>query len=306
MPICEYCGNEHDGSFGNGRFCNQSCCNSRSCRLINNSETKKVKCSKCGKEIAVKKKADPGKVICSECKKLHSASWKQFRKCSVCGQLDCDRTKDPCSKKQLLPALIKYFLFDPDVIGTMKVHDEYKRVRDSIINEYVTQEKSLLDIAKRINHSYTRNLGKIFGSLGIKLRNHSDALRLAMKLGKINLKHSTNIYKTGYHTSWEDLTFFYRSSYELDYMLELDEKKISYSVESLRISYWDSKTQKERTAIPDFYLPDTNTIVEVKSSFTYDSINLQDRVVKFLKLGYNFKLIYEHQEELNLTGIKLK
>lgn len=25
MPICEYCGNEHDGSYGSGRFCGASC-----------------------------------------------------------------------------------------------------------------------------------------------------------------------------------------------------------------------------------------------------------------------------------------
>lgn len=25
MFICEYCGSEHDGSYGTGRFCNASC-----------------------------------------------------------------------------------------------------------------------------------------------------------------------------------------------------------------------------------------------------------------------------------------
>jgi len=51
---------------------------------------------------------------------------------------------------------------------------------------------------------------------------------------------------------------------------------------------------KQRVAIPDFYLPETNTIVEVKSKWTFDKQNMIDRRNAYLKLGYNFKLLYEH------------
>jgi hypothetical protein len=87
-----------------------------------------------------------------------------------------------------------------------------------------------------------------------------------------------------------------RSSYESDYASYLDKNKIVYEVESLRINYYDSQERKERIAIPDFYLPESNTIVEIKSSWTLDVINMIDKVKAYKENGYNFKLILEHKE----------
>lgn len=67
-------------------------------------------------------------------------------------------------------------------------------------------------------------------------------------------------------------------------------------MESMRIKYWDSVQQKERVAIPDFYLPESNTIIEIKSLFTYNKQNMIDRSIQYQNLGYKFKLILEHQE----------
>lgn len=67
-------------------------------------------------------------------------------------------------------------------------------------------------------------------------------------------------------------------------------------MEALRIRYYDTTKQKDRVAIPDFYLPQSNTIVEVKSNHTYDKQNMIDRSEQYQKLGYNFKLILDHQE----------
>lgn len=53
---------------------------------------------------------------------------------------------------------------------------------------------------------------------------------------------------------------------------------------------------KERIAIPDFYLPDTNTIIEIKSIFTLDVQNMKDKVAAYLAFGFKFKLILEHKE----------
>lgn len=87
-----------------------------------------------------------------------------------------------------------------------------------------------------------------------------------------------------------------RSSYESDYASYLDKNKIVYEVESLRINYYDSQERKERIAIPDFYLPESNTIVEIKSSWTLDVVNMIDKVKAYKENGYNFKLILEHKE----------
>ena len=51
-----------------------------------------------------------------------------------------------------------------------------------------------------------------------------------------------------------------------------------------------------RVAIPDFYIPNTNTIVEIKSTYTLDVQNMKDKVKKYKELGYDFKLILNHQE----------
>ncbi len=66
------------------------------------------------------------------------------------------------------------------------------------------------------------------------------------------------------------------------------------------MSYFDTQSKTERIAIPDFYLTETNTIVEVKSKWTLDKQNMIDKRETYIKNGYNFKLLYEHQfVELN-------
>ena len=54
------------------------------------------------------------------------------------------------------------------------------------------------------------------------------------------------------------------------------------------------KKKKTRVAIPDFYIPSLNMIVEIKSCWTYDEQNMKDRVKAYKKLGYNFKLVKDH------------
>lgn len=61
---CEYCGKEHDGSYGSGRFCCESCARKYSITFM--PKTKIVKCQKCGKEF----EAPLHSIIkvCNECK----------------------------------------------------------------------------------------------------------------------------------------------------------------------------------------------------------------------------------------------
>ena len=103
-------------------------------------------------------------------------------------------------------------------------------------------------------------------------------------------------YHSYHHTSWDNNIVFLRSSYELDYAKELDTLQVEYKVENLRLVYWDSQLHKQRIAIPDFYLPETNTIVEIKSNWTYDEQNMKDKLSVYFEHGYNFKLILDHVE----------
>jgi len=63
-------------------------------------------------------------------------------------------------------------------------------------------------------------------------------------------------------------------------------------MESLRILYWDSQLLKQRIAIPDFYLLNENKIIEIKSNYTYNKINMNDKKKAYLKHGYKFELIF--------------
>jgi hypothetical protein len=75
-------------------------------------------------------------------------------------------------------------------------------------------------------------------------------------------------FKTEYHKSWDGNTYFLRSSYEIEYANYLDSKRIKYLVEGLLI----------------------------KSSWTFDKINMVDKFNEYIKLGYKVKLIYEKSE----------
>ena len=103
-------------------------------------------------------------------------------------------------------------------------------------------------------------------------------------------------YVQQWHTTWNGKEVYLHSSYELDYAKELDEQQIDYEVEYFHIKYWDSQKQSYRCAIPDFYIPSTNTIVEIKSSWTLDKQNMRDKMKAYQEFGYNTKLICDHKE----------
>lgn len=101
---------------------------------------------------------------------------------------------------------------------------------------------------------------------------------------------------SGNHIAWNGKTVHYNSSYELDYCKVLDEQRIDYDIEALVVEYFNTRKQRNANAIPDFFLPETNTIVEIKSRYTYDQQEMLDRAKAYKKHGYNFKLVLEHQE----------
>lgn len=104
------------------------------------------------------------------------------------------------------------------------------------------------------------------------------------------------------HTSWNGYQFVSRSSYELDYANILDAQQINYEYEAFRIKYYDTYLEVERTSIPDFYLPDSNTIVEIKSTYTLNVQNMKDRVKAYRELGYNFILML-NKKEVNIDDM---
>lgn len=268
------------------KFCSLKCANSR----IHSKETKdKI-------SNALKGKSHNKKYV------MHNNQLVIINKCKICGKEYIANTRskfcsDTCKHlNNFIPTLVKYFLFDKRCIGTENVFVEIERIRNELYDLYWNQNLNGADIAKIYNYPSCCNItGKIFKYLDIPSRNLSETNILNYLNGKLKPRVSVK-YKQGWYKTWNNKEIYLHSSYEFDYANELDEKKINYDVECLRIKYFDTQHNVYRCAIPDFYLIDENMIVEIKSSYTLDIQEMKDKVKAYKDLGYNFKLILNHEE----------
>lgn len=227
--------------------------------------------------------------------------------CHVCGQLNCNC--DFCKNHNFLQLIgLTRFGLNPKTIGTTNIFSEFNRIKEIIYNLYWNKNYSLSDIGKYFNYQGNKNCLhiSIFRHLDIPTRNISQAETLYLSTHSKNISTvipKNNFYHSQWHTTWNEKQVFLRSSYELDYAKQLDNKKIIYCVESLLISYFDTFRNMIRIAIPDFYLPDKNEIVEIKSDYTLDIQQMRDKFKKYRELGYTATLVLEHTI-VNLDNIE--
>jgi len=290
---CQQCGKETT----NPKFCSRSC----RAKTINKTRilpkelykrTKTLCCVTCKTPTVVFVNTSPTKVFCDVCKIKKSK-----RKCKSCGADDC-KTYDICKHLKLIPTLIKYFNFEESWIGTSLFPVKYKQIQENLNFQYHTQKLSIPELCEYYHHPNIRNFWKILKSLGVSTRTFSESNLNSLETGRktISEEFFNPKYKHGWHETWNSKKVFYRSSYELNYCKILDEQKIDYVMEKLRICYFDSILQKERIAIPDYYIPSENLIIEIKSTYTLNLQNTKDKVKSYLKKGYKFKLILEGKE----------
>lgn len=288
--ICENCNKEHDGNYGSGRFCSKKCARGFATKI---------------KRIEINQKVSKtltGTISSHKDKKKINGKWislteeEKFNKthCKYCGALKkkC-LLPSICGKYRLFDIMIDYFGFNKNTLGTIKIYEEYNRIKNLLIEEYYDNNLSLMDIGLKYNY-LNLNIIKLFDFLKIKRRDLSKSITLSFLKEDRKLNYNPNCtYKTGWHITWNNKKIFYRSSYELEFCKKLDDKKIDYEVEKLRILYWDSKKLKQRVAIPDFYILNENKIIEIKSFYTYDEQNMNDKVKAYKEHGYNFELYLE-------------
>lgn len=299
--ICENCGKEHNGSYSSGRFCSEKCARAFATKYEKDT-TKIVKCNNCGIDIIVNKRASKKTWLCNSCKQnVLTTNIKQLKTCSICGSKyikghSCNNEFCKQHNIKQLSTLVKYFNFDKTTIGTPNVENEFNRIRDLLNYLYTDQCKSFSEIAKIFNYtSNPGNLSKIFKYLNIPVRTLSEANINSYLLGNHSLQTSQK-YKTGWHTTWDGNDVYLRSSYEFNFAEQLDSQRIKYDVEALKIKYYDTQRAQYRCAIPDFYIYDTNTIIEIKSSWTLDKQNMIDKFIAYKQLGYNCKCICDNIE----------
>lgn len=183
---------------------------------------------------------------------------------------------------------------------TEDVESEYFKIQKLLYQEYHIKCESMLTIMKKYKIPSSRTMDILFKLFDIDPRSLSDARSNSLLTGKSNLTGRSNsnenfkfASKQQWHRTWEGKDVYLRSSYELAYAKELDDKKIKYDTECIRILYFDSQKQKYRVAIPDFYLPDSNTIVEIKSEYWLNEENMKDKSQEYQRIGFNFQLIVD-------------
>lgn len=217
-------------------------------------------------------------------------------KCKVCGKENCNNEFCRLHPYNQLLGLVKVGL-NKSIIGTEKIFEEFKRIKNIYYNEYWVLRKSILTIIEENNFNISqKTMYNIFDHLEIPKRSLSDSQKISILNGKHTL---TNISISGNsikHVSWCGKIFVFRSSYEDDYANELDLLKINYEFETIKIEYFDSVLNKSRIAIPDFYLPATKELIEIKSDFTLNIQEMLDKFIAYKTLGYIPKLILEHKE----------
>ena len=245
---------------------------------------------------------------CLYCGKIISFE-KRFNKCccrscavSYGNHFHPKKMKKPQKEKiikenKLKPKKITYCKYDKSVIGTEKIINEFYRIKDIIEYEYKINRITEKELKEKYNYiSGLANFHKILKSLNIDTYNSNQANKLSISLGRLNPGFDYRHFKEYLHYSWEGNVYHLRSSYEDIYANELDRNKIKYDYKNLRIKYWDSQKQEYRNAIPDFYLIDDNMIVEIKSSYTLNKQNMEDKKKAYLNNGYKFKCICDFKE----------
>ena len=301
---CENCGVEHDGSYATGRFCSSVCArgfstknkraeiNKKTANTLKNKPIREMVCKKCG-NTAYTKSPSPN-IYCNECRQKLNASTRKY--CNRCGAIkgECKHLKLCRKNKDLFDGLEKYFGFDKTSFGSERYYEEIFRIKAMIEEDYFNNELSIPDLALKYKHPNYGNFSQLLTSLNIVCRSSKEGFLLKF-FGNKKIPTSYK-YKHGFHTTWDNKQVFYRSSYELDYAKQLDEQKIKYEVETLRVWYFDTQRCIDRIAVPDFYIPETNTIIEIKSAWTYNKQNMNDKINAYRKHGYNFKLILDHKE----------
>lgn len=283
MLKCEKCNKYYNITdiWKSTRFCSLFCTHSYVSSFVNHKCKKECICKKCGKKIFISIHASCTNSLCNECRKT--------RRRKQMGFADIHR--------QQIKTLIKYFGFDESKNNNNDAKLEYNRIKNELYDLYWNKHKSSSEISKIYNYPGASNLiNKVFKYLDIPIKSAYEAAHENVLYNRINYSEiSSNIYKHGWHITWNNKKVYLRSSYEFDYAKYLDEHKINYEVEYFRIEYFDTRKNKLRIAIPDFYLVDTNTIVEIKSNFTFDKQNMKDKFCAYKKLGYKTKLILEHK-----------
>jgi hypothetical protein len=161
-------------------------------------------------------------------------------------------------------------------------------------------------LAKLIGNNDAGNTAKMLKYLGIKLEKLSESQTKSYIQDRKKLPESPNTsYKQGWFESKTGNRYFYRSSYELRFIEFLEENSICFEMEN-PYKYFDSQQNKDRCALPDFIVG--NIIIEIKSNYTFDSVNMKDKFLAYIEQGFRpmLQLEFKYYEMVHLEFVLME
>ncbi len=151
---------------------------------------------------------------------------------------------------------------------------------------------------KKISQTLQK-LGEL-GTLPVQNMSKKDKEKRAKKISK-KLRAGIRSGRIKLSKSWKKVSYknlILRSNWEKLVAESLDKNKIKWKYEYLVIPYWDSQRRIKANTIPDFYLPNYNTIIEVKSNAEYKSKRTLDKMKAIENNGYKTLLIGRKKIEI--------
>lgn len=218
-------------------------------------------------------------------------SW-YYDECRSCGTTERQHTKDglciDCYKalERDINNLVKCPVCGTEVNKlnqhmTMRAkrcaqHFKYQHDR---LQKCFNSDLSVKELSEKLNmsrHAITRLFIRYFGEDKTKLRNELTRRWCISKAAKVNFNHK-NMYGTViYHESPNQGVIRMRSKLEGLYADKLTESNIDWWYEKYRFHYIN-KNGLKRTYTPDFYLPESDVHVEVKSK-TFLTAAMLDKI----------------------------
>jgi hypothetical protein len=172
-----------------------------------------------------------------------------------------------------------------------QTEQDLNRLREQIRHLYEDLNLSSIEIKEYLNIPLPNgHMPAFLKQLGIDRRTLSSAINNAILTGR-STPNSNYLYKTGWHTDSFGGSHYYRSSYELQLYKVLDAKRRKYETEKLRIKYYDTQNGRYRIVVPDIVIG--RLIIEVKSNFTFDFQNMEDKFTEYRSLGYRPVLVLD-------------
>lgn len=279
MAICEFCGKEHNGSYGTGRFCNRSCRSKWAGQKTKESFEKnfvyipKIEtriCKKCGKEFTVdvkkENKKKPKRFCCRSCANSHVI--KEETKQKIRQTINKSILKKGLNLRQRdkngirLQKLVKPKLLVCEICGKEFKYYRYGK-RHTCYN--ATCKSKYLSLKMKQNPNvggYRSNSGNGNGGWykGIACQ-------------------------SSYELAWV--------IYNLDHNIKFQKCK--------KVFYYELNGQQHKY-FPDFEL-ENGTIIEIKGYYQ-TSVSLKEEAV--LKEGYKYKIFYKKDLKYCFDYVKEK